>query len=84
MPNSQREMIKTGKIYIKGDYIFINEKKEGIHVIDNSDPSNPRNISFIAIPGNLDIAVMGNILYGDSYTDLVAVDITECLSVGAL
>ncbi len=66
-----------GKIYIKGNYIFVNEVDKGIHVIDNSNPSAPQNISFIKVPGNMDIAAVGNTLYADSYIDLVALDISN-------
>ena len=74
---SKRELVRPGKIYTKGNYLFINEIKEGIHVVDNSDPTNPKFISFINIPGNGDIAVRNNILYADSYSDLVSRDITD-------
>ncbi|WP_198172585.1 LVIVD repeat-containing protein [Hymenobacter ginkgonis] len=67
----------TGKIFIRGPYVFINEKFEGIHVIDNHDPSNPRAISFLRIPGNVDMAVRGNLLYADNGPDLVTVDISD-------
>jgi len=75
---------KPGKIYLKGNYIFVNEVDRGIHVIDNSNPSSPQNISFINIPGNLDIAATGNTLYADSYIDLLAIDISNPLSVTVL
>jgi hypothetical protein len=66
-----------GKIYLLGDFLFVNEVREGIHVIDNSDPSDPEVISFIRIPGNIDLAIKNNILYADSYVDLVAIDISD-------
>ncbi len=75
--NSSREIERPGKIYIRGNYIFLNEIDRGIHIIDNTNKSAPRNIAFIDIPGNLDMAVKGNILYADLYTDLVAIDITD-------
>ena len=53
----------------------------GIHVINNANPSQPVNVAFIDIPGNMDMAVKGNILYADLYTDLVAIDITDPLNV---
>lgn len=71
------DLEQPGKIYIKDQYLFINEIKKGIHVIDNSNPSNPRHISFISIPGNGDMAVKDHILYADSYMDLVAIDISN-------
>jgi len=66
-----------GKIYFKGGYIFIIEELKGIHVIDNRDPHNPQNVTFIEIPGNTDMAIKNNILYADSYVDLVSIDITD-------
>ncbi len=72
---------KPGKIYFKGNLIFINEELKGIHVIDNDNPGNPEFLSFIEIPGNVDIAVRDNILYADSYVDLVALDISNPRSV---
>ncbi len=67
----------AGKLFTIGNYIFLNEKYKGIHVIDNTNPSNPINLSFINIPGNLDVAVSGNTLYADCYTDLLTIDITN-------
>ncbi len=72
-----RELENPGKIYFKDNFIFINEEYEGIHIIDNTDPENPQNIVFVEIPGNLDIAVKENVLFADSYIDLVALDISD-------
>ncbi|MGF1587610.1 MAG: LVIVD repeat-containing protein [Bacteroidales bacterium] len=71
------ELIKPGKIYLKDNYIFINEYFRGIHIIDNSNPEAPYNAGFINIPGNVDMAVVDNILFADSYIDLVAIDIAD-------
>ncbi|MCW3092727.1 MAG: hypothetical protein JWP81_3796 [Ferruginibacter sp.] len=67
----------TGKIFLYGQYIFINEINKGVHIIDNSNPLAPRNISFIAIPGNIDLAVKNTTLYADLYTDMGTIDITD-------
>lgn len=72
-----QSLVEPGKLYIKNQYLFIVEVKKGIHVFDNSNPANPRAISFLTIPGNVDIAVRDNILYADSYIDLVALDISN-------
>lgn len=74
------DIVNTGKITVAGKYIFLSEPDKGIHVIDNSNPSAPRNVSFINIPGNEDIAVTGNTLYADAYGDLVTFDITDPLN----
>ncbi|WP_346862944.1 hypothetical protein [uncultured Draconibacterium sp.] len=72
-----RDLVNPGKIYFKDGYLFINEAFEGVHVIDNSTPEDPTNIGFIEIPGNVDMAIKENILYADSYVDLVAIDISN-------
>lgn len=74
---SPRSLQNPGKMYVFGKYLFVNEIKKGIHIIDNGDKSNPKFVSFISIPGNGDIAVRDNILYADSFSDLVALDITN-------
>lgn len=68
-------LVSPGKIYFKDDYLFVNEISKGIHIFDNSDPASPQEISFISIPGNVDIAIKGDVLYADNYTDLVAIDL---------
>ncbi|HTL09304.1 MAG TPA: hypothetical protein VL307_13635 [Chitinophagaceae bacterium] len=67
----------TGKLYINGQWIFLNEVNKGIHVIDNSQPTHPVKTSFIKIPGNIDMYVRNNTLYADLYSDLVAADISN-------
>lgn len=79
-----RVLSKTGKIYTVGSYILINEQNQGIHVIDNSNPKAPQNISFISVPGNVDIAVRNQVLYADAATDLLALDFTNPESVKIL
>lgn len=74
---SSRELNNPGKIYAYNQYLFINEMREGVHIFDNSDPSNPQNIGFIAIPGNVDIAIKDDHMYADNYMDLVTIDISD-------
>jgi len=74
---ASKTLENPGKIYFYNNYIFINELREGIHVIDNTDPRNPINTAFIAIPGNVDVAVKDDIMYADNYMDLLAIDITN-------
>ncbi len=76
-----RGLVNPGKIYTKGGYLFINELKQGIHVIDNRNPSAPKSLAFISIPGNGDIAIRDNFLYADSYMDLVTFDISNLADI---
>ncbi|PZR28474.1 MAG: hypothetical protein DI535_06225 [Citrobacter freundii] len=79
-PTTAQPLENPGKIFIYGNYLFVNEINKGVHIIDNSDPSKPVNKSFINIPGNIDIAVKDNSLYADIYTDMLTIDISTPLS----
>lgn len=72
-----KEIKEAGKIYIKDNWLFVNEIAKGIHIIDNTNPAAPIIKSFLNIPGNYDLAVKGSILYADSYIDLIAFDISD-------
>ncbi|MCG8581525.1 MAG: hypothetical protein MI866_16490 [Bacteroidales bacterium] len=74
---SAQTIVQPGKIYFKDEFIFINEYQKGIHIIDNSDPAQPQTVSFLELPGNVDMAIKGNMLYADSYIDLVTLDISD-------
>ena len=50
---------------------------KGIHVYNNTNPASLQYVGFITIPGNVDMVIKGNIMYADSYIDLVGIDITN-------
>ncbi|MEM6298704.1 MAG: hypothetical protein AAF740_08470 [Bacteroidota bacterium] len=72
-----RPLETPGKLYTYGAYIFLNERYEGIHFIDNRDRSNPQRIGFFRIPGNLDMAVKQGQLYADNGTDMLVIDLRD-------
>lgn len=74
---STHPLEKPGKIYYKDNYLYINELMKGIHIYNNTNPASPQYVGFITIPGNVDVAIRGNIMYADSYIDLVAIDISN-------
>lgn len=69
-----------GKIITYGNLVFINQPMEGVHVVDNSDPSNPVNQSFINIPGNIDMAIVDDHLYADMFSALVVFNLSDILT----
>lgn len=66
-----------GKIYFKDNFIFIIEELRGIHVFNNANPASPEKIVFIKLPGVMDMAISGNVLYADSFVDLVILDVQD-------
>ena len=71
---------ETGKIYVKGSYLFINEPYEGFHIIDNSDPTTPLPLKFLTTPGATDLIFKGDSFYVNQAVDLVALKFDETLS----
>lgn len=65
-----RSFENLGKIVYTAPYLLINERFKGIHVVDNSDPSNPIKLYFIQIPGNTDFTLKGEFLYANHGSDL--------------
>ncbi len=62
----------AGKIYIKDNLMYINEKQEGFHVFDNTNPEDPQSLAFISIPNSTDLAIRGEVIYSHHLIDLVA------------
>lgn len=76
-----RAVVKAGKIYVKDNYIFQNEIGDGIHIINNTNPANAQRTGFISIKGSQEIAIKGNFLYSNNFSDLVVVDISDITKV---
>jgi hypothetical protein len=72
-----KEINESGKIYSYNNLVFVNDKNKGVHVINNRNPKSPKKISYINIPGNVDISVKNNMLYANSFVDLVVFDISN-------
>lgn len=66
-----------GRVYLYENALLVNEQGKGIHIYDNTNPSNPQEVSFIGIPGNMDFSVRGGMLYADNITDMVIIDISN-------
>jgi len=72
-----RTIQNPGKIFVSNDFLLIGEEGKGIHVFDNSDLSNPTPVSFLNIPGNHEFYVQGDMLFAESYYDMIKVDLSN-------
>lgn len=72
-----KSLKNPGKIYIFGDVVFVVEKLEGIHLINNSDRSKPKQFSFLNVPGCVDLAIKDRVMYVDNAVDLIAIDLND-------
>lgn len=76
-----RELQSIGRIYLYENLFFLNERNQGIHIFDNSNPAKPHNSGFLHIPGNTELAIRDSYLYADSYVDLVTLDLNDVTNI---
>jgi len=77
-------ILRSGNIYAFGNFIFQVDIGRGIHVIDNTLPSNADRIGFITVKGCEQISIKGAYLYTNSYADLVTLDISDPIKMRVL
>ncbi|MBO6881926.1 hypothetical protein [Winogradskyella sp.] len=77
LENTPRTIENSGKIYVKDNFIFVNEVNQGFHLINNTDPTNPINIGFIKVLGSSDLSIKEDVFYANNATDLIAFKIDE-------
>ncbi|MBF0432661.1 MAG: hypothetical protein HQK83_15355 [Fibrobacteria bacterium] len=75
--NIPADLLNPGKIYMKGNYKYVGDINRGVHVYDYTDPENPIHVAFLYLPGNIDIAIKNNTMYANSYSNFVALDISN-------
>jgi hypothetical protein len=76
-----QDLRAPGKIYEYGQYLFVNEIAKGIHVYDNTDPSNPAPVAFIRIPGNTEMAIRDSILYANHLGNIAAIRLKDIQTI---
>lgn len=68
---SNQDIVKSGKIYIKDNLMFVNDVNKGFHVYNYTNPQNPIKIGFIQILGATDLSIRNNVIYINQAVDLV-------------
>jgi len=79
-----QEIEQTGPIFLQNDLFFMVDLGKGIHVFDVADGQQESALTFIKIPAVSDFTVDGNTLFCDSWTDLIAIDISDIFDVQLL
>ncbi|MCB0640645.1 MAG: hypothetical protein KDC44_03360 [Phaeodactylibacter sp.] len=71
-----------GKIWIEDQCLYVNIPEEGLLIFDNTDAYEPKEIGYLPIPENHEMAVADGILYANHYEDLITIDIRAYLAGG--
>lgn len=69
--------ITGGRLYLYRDRLFVSQGEDGVSVWSVSDPAQPEFEGVLTLAGNTDISIRGGVLYGNSYRDLVAIDLGD-------
>jgi hypothetical protein len=81
---AQNPIGQAGKIWYDQGFLYVNVVNEGVVVINNYNPKSPRKVGFVQIPGNVDLAVRGTVMFANNNRDLVAIDISDLKNVKEL
>lgn len=71
----------SGTIFLQDTLLFILEQRKGIHVFNLKDTLNTVNLAFFSIPAITDFVVAGNLIYADSWTNLVVINISDLFQI---
>lgn len=71
---SPRDLLFSGNLLVYSDLIFISEPGQGIHVYDNFDPTSPKAMGFLNIPGNRELTADNGVLYASAIDTLVIIE----------
>ncbi len=73
----------SGTIFLQDTLLFVLEQRKGIHVFSLKDSLNSVNLAFFKIPAITDFVISGQVLYADSWKDLVVIDISDLQAIKA-
>lgn len=71
---ASQNTVSAGKIYIKDNLMFLNEKNKGFHVFNYTDAQNPIKMGFIKVSGATDLSIRNNLLYINQAVDLITIE----------
>jgi len=66
-----------GKIYAYGNYLFQVEQNAGIHIINNTNPSQAQKVAFLKVPMASELAIKSGYLYTNNMNDLVVFNLNN-------
>ncbi len=72
-----RPIANAGSVVSHQQFLYVVERYEGLHIIDNSNPSAPRKTGFLRIPGSYHVALSGGLLVADNSADVLTFDLTD-------
>ena len=78
---SPRPYENLGGIYCYQNKVMIIEDRQGLHIIDNSNPLAPVKEGFLVIEGASQISIRNDVMYTNRGVDLIALDVTDLTDV---
>lgn len=79
-----RSIFKLENVVVFKQYILVVEALQGIHVIDNDDPSNPQALAFWTVPGIRNFTIANNTLFVPIADKLLSIDIIDIENINLL
>jgi len=79
-----QEVKSLENVILFGTYILVVEQLEGIHVINNEDPSNPVSVAFWNIPGITNFTISNSTLFVPIADKLVSIAVSDIHNIAVL
>ena len=78
---SARPAENLSRIYSFPPYVFLVEEGKGLHIVNNLNPKEPKNMRFLNIPKVKDIEFSGNICYASTGHQIMAIALLQDTAV---
>lgn len=75
--NKPSKLPPGGRVYTKDNLIIVTSVGKGFYFIDNTNPSNPKVLSYFDAPGIEDLLIKDQLMYVHQGPDLVCIDYLE-------
>lgn len=79
-----RSIFKLENVIVYREYILVVEVLQGVHVINNSDPTNPQAVAFWTVPGIRNFTIANNTLFVPIVDKLISIDINDIQNIKVL
>lgn len=74
---ASREIRQPGATAIFGATLYVVEKYQGIHIVDNSNRASPKRVGFLRIPGVWQSAIINGRLITDNSRDILSFELSN-------
>lgn len=66
-----KTLTQKDKVFVNGTMMYVNDRRDGFHIYDNSNPSQPQKVKFLKALGSSTLSFKDDYVFINQATDLV-------------